>query len=63
MRALIVDPTAPGRLRLGDAPDPVPGSGQILIEVRHTSLNAAELFFAERPRPARSSASTRQASS
>ncbi|MCX4976961.1 zinc-binding dehydrogenase [Streptomyces sp. NBC_00620] len=51
MRALIVDPTAPGRLRLGDAPDPVPGPGQVLIEVRHTSLNAAELFFAERAAP------------
>ncbi|WP_327426613.1 zinc-binding dehydrogenase [Streptomyces sp. NBC_01236] len=51
MRALIVDPTAPGRLRLGEAPDPVPGPAQVLVEVRHTSLNAAELFFAERAEP------------
>jgi NADPH:quinone reductase-like Zn-dependent oxidoreductase len=51
MRALIVDLTAPGKLRLGEAPDPVPGPGQLLVEVRHTSLNAAELFFAERAAP------------
>ncbi|GGN48975.1 oxidoreductase [Streptomyces albiflavescens] len=51
MRALIVDPAVPGRLRLGEAPDPVPGPGQALIEVRHTSLNAAELFFAQRAEP------------
>ncbi|MFD0286770.1 alcohol dehydrogenase catalytic domain-containing protein [Streptomyces lutosisoli] len=51
MRALIVDPTAPGRLRLGEVPDPVPGPAQVLVEVRHTSLNAAELFFAERAEP------------
>ncbi|WP_369244203.1 zinc-binding dehydrogenase [Streptomyces sp. R41] len=51
MRALIVDPTVPGKLRLGEAPDPLPGPGQALIEVRHTSLNAAELFFAERAEP------------
>ena len=51
MRALIVDPEAPGRLRLGEAPDPTPGPGQVLVEVRHTSLNAAELFFAERAEP------------
>jgi NADPH2:quinone reductase len=51
MRALIVDPTAPGRLRLGEAPDPVAGPAQVLVEVRHTSLNAAELFFAQRAEP------------
>ncbi|KAA2260437.1 zinc-binding dehydrogenase [Solihabitans fulvus] len=51
MRALVVDPTAPSRLRLGEAPDPVPGPGQVLIEVRHSSLNSAELFFAERSEP------------
>ncbi|PBC65544.1 alcohol dehydrogenase [Streptomyces sp. Tue6028] len=51
MRALIVDPAAPARLRLGEAPDPVPGPAQVLVEVRHTSLNAAELFFAERADP------------
>ena len=51
MRALIVDPEAPGRLRLGEAPDPQPAPGQVLVEVRHTSLNAAELWFAQQTAP------------
>jgi len=51
MRALLVDPGSPARLRLGDAPDPVPAAGQALIEVRHSSLNAAELFFAGTSEP------------
>ncbi|MEU6375719.1 zinc-binding dehydrogenase [Streptomyces sp. NPDC046909] len=51
MRALIVDQEVPGRLRPGDAPDPEPGPGQVLVEVRHTSLNAAELYFAEHGAP------------
>jgi NADPH:quinone reductase-like Zn-dependent oxidoreductase len=51
MRALIVDHEAPGRLRLGEAPDPEPGPGQVLVEVRHTSLNAAELYFAQQGAP------------
>ncbi|GHI09834.1 alcohol dehydrogenase [Streptomyces cellostaticus] len=51
MRALIVDPGAPGGLRLGQAPDPVPGPGQVVVEVRHTSLNAAELYFARSAEP------------
>jgi len=51
MRALIVDPQAPGRLRLGEAPDPEPGPHQVLVEVRHTSLNSAELWFAGQAEP------------
>ncbi|MCI3275494.1 zinc-binding dehydrogenase [Streptomyces cylindrosporus] len=51
MRALIVDPEAPGRLRLGEAPDPAPGPGQVLVEVGHTSLNSAELWFAQQAAP------------
>lgn len=51
MRALIVNPEAPGRLSPGEAPDPEPGPGQVLVEVRHTSLNVAELYFAERGEP------------
>ncbi|MGI5452196.1 zinc-binding dehydrogenase [Streptomyces sp. CA-249302] len=51
MRALIVDPEAPGRLRLGEAPDPEPGPGQVLVEVGHTSLNSAELWFAQQAAP------------
>ncbi|MFE2420867.1 hypothetical protein [Streptomyces hokutonensis] len=51
MRALIVDPEAVGGLRLGEAPDPLPGPGRLLVEVRHTSLNSAELYFAQRGAP------------
>ncbi|MFC8513348.1 zinc-binding dehydrogenase [Streptomyces sp. NPDC057257] len=51
MRALIVDPEAPGRLRLGEAPDPAAGPGQVLVEVGHTSLNSAELWFAQQAAP------------
>ncbi|NJC65111.1 zinc-binding dehydrogenase [Planosporangium flavigriseum] len=43
MRALVVDPDAPSSLRLGEADEPVPGPGQVLIEVHHTSLNWGEL--------------------
>jgi NADPH:quinone reductase-like Zn-dependent oxidoreductase len=43
MRALVVDPDAPYSLRLGEAPDPVPGPGQVLIDVSNTSLNWGEL--------------------
>lgn len=51
MRALLVDSDSPARLRLGDAPDPTPGCGQALIEVSHSSLNAAESFFATTSEP------------
>jgi NADPH:quinone reductase len=51
LRALVVDPEAPSRLRLGNAPEPAPGPGQVLIEVQHSSLNAAELYFARTSEP------------
>jgi NADPH:quinone reductase-like Zn-dependent oxidoreductase len=51
VRALIVDPGVAGGLRLGEVPEPVPGPGQLLVEVRHTSLNSAELYFAQRGAP------------
>src|SRR5215217_5044692 len=51
VRALLVDSDSPARLRLGDAPDPTPGCGQALIEVSHSSLNAAESFFATTSEP------------
>lgn len=41
--ALVVDPTAPSSLRLGEFPAPVPGPNQALIDVYHTSLNFGEL--------------------
>ncbi|MER7500535.1 zinc-binding dehydrogenase [Nonomuraea pusilla] len=51
MRALVVDPNAPARLRLDEVPEPVPAPGQVVVEVRHSSLNAAELFIAGRSVP------------
>jgi NADPH:quinone reductase len=51
VRAVVVDPAAPSRLRLGEAPDPIPGPAQVLIEVRYSSLNSADLFVAGRSEP------------
>ncbi|SPL89655.1 alcohol dehydrogenase, zinc-binding [[Actinomadura] parvosata subsp. kistnae] len=51
MRALIVDRDAPGALRLGPTADPEPAPHQLLVEVRHISLNRGEVAFAGR-RPA-----------
>ena len=45
MRALLIDHKAPNHLRLGEAPDPVPGPGQALIQVVGTSLNRGEVAF------------------
>ncbi|GAA4091817.1 zinc-binding dehydrogenase [Actinomadura miaoliensis] len=45
MRALIVDRSAPGGLRVGTAPDPVPAPNQALIRVTATSLNYGEVAF------------------
>jgi NADPH2:quinone reductase len=43
MRALIVDPAAPVALRLADVPEPVAGPSEILLDVRHASLNYGDL--------------------
>ena len=43
IRALVVDPSAPERLRLTEAPEPVAGSSQVLIDVHHVSLNHGDL--------------------
>jgi len=45
MRALLVDRSVPGGLRLGDAPDPVPAPHQALVRVTATSLNYGEVKF------------------
>ncbi len=47
MKAIVVDPASRSNLGFAEVPDPVPGPGQVLIDVRHTSLNAGELFMAE----------------
>ncbi|MEW9553093.1 zinc-binding dehydrogenase [Nonomuraea sp. NPDC050783] len=43
MRALVVDPEVPGALRFGTAPDPAPGPGRLVLDVRHLSLNRGEI--------------------
>lgn len=43
MRALLVDRSAPGGLRLGEAPDPRPTARQALVRVTATSLNFGEV--------------------
>jgi NADPH:quinone reductase len=45
MRALLVDRSVPGGLRLGEAPDPVPAPNQALVRVTATSLNYGEVKF------------------
>ena len=45
MRALLIDHNAPNHLRLGEAPDPVPGPAQVVIQVVGTSLNRGEVAF------------------
>ncbi|GCD99559.1 NADPH:quinone reductase [Embleya hyalina] len=48
MHALVVDPDASGSLRLGTAPEPHPAPRQLVIAVRHISLNRGEVAFAGR---------------
>ncbi|GIF15745.1 zinc-binding dehydrogenase [Actinoplanes teichomyceticus] len=42
MQAVIADREARGGFRRADIPEPVPQAGQVLIEVRHVSLNRGE---------------------
>ncbi len=51
MRALVVDPSAEGGLRLGEAPEPEPAPDQVLVDIRHITLNYGDLNGA-RNRPA-----------
>ncbi|MFI8218812.1 zinc-binding dehydrogenase [Streptomyces sp. NPDC085932] len=43
VRALVVDPSAPVAVRLGEVAEPVPGPGQVLVEASHVSLNHGDL--------------------
>lgn len=51
MRALVVDPDAPGSLRHGTVPEPQAAPHQLVLDVRHISLNRGEVAFAGK-RPA-----------
>jgi NADPH:quinone reductase len=46
VQALLVDRSAPGGLRLGDAPDPDPAAHEVLVRVAATSLNFGEVSHA-----------------
>ncbi|MFF8844709.1 zinc-binding dehydrogenase [Streptomyces sp. NPDC015127] len=43
VRALVVDPSAAAAVRLAEVADPVPGPGQVLVDVSHASLNYGDL--------------------
>ena len=43
VRAVLVDPSAPGHVRVGEAPAPQPLAGEALIRVAATSLNRGEI--------------------
>ena len=45
MKAIVCEaPGGPEVLTIGDVPDPVPGPGEVLVEVRATALNRADLL-------------------
>lgn len=48
MRAVIHDPSAPGRLRLGEVHEPVANADQALIEVHAAAVNAVDIRYLER---------------
>jgi NADPH:quinone reductase-like Zn-dependent oxidoreductase len=48
MRALVADPSTAPALRLADVPEPVPGPGQVLIQMEAASINRGEIRTAAR---------------
>ena len=42
MKAIVYDPTIPGKLELREAEKPVPRKGEVLIRVKAVSVNAAD---------------------
>lgn len=51
MRALVVDPATPAGLALDEVPEPVMGPSQVLVDVRHASLNYGEAASAASEKP------------
>ncbi|WP_367038452.1 zinc-binding dehydrogenase [Streptomyces sp. Je 1-332] len=45
MRALVVDHSEAGPIRFADVDEPVPSTGEALVEVRHIGLNFGELNY------------------
>jgi NADPH:quinone reductase-like Zn-dependent oxidoreductase len=43
MRALVADGSAPDRIAIHDVAEPVPGAGEVLVDVRAFSINRGEL--------------------
>src|SRR5579863_6498268 len=41
------------KLRLGEVPDPRPGPGQVLLQIRFAALNPADAFLAQAQYPAK----------
>ncbi len=45
MKAILVDETSPERtMRWAEAPDPVPGPGEVLVDIHATAVNRADLL-------------------
>jgi len=50
---LLDDLTGIDGLRLTEVPDPVPGAGEVILEVHFAALNPADRYLAERQYPAK----------
>src|SRR5258705_5496975 len=54
MKAWLMDDfTGIDKLRLGEAPDPVPRAGEAILDVQYAALNPADRYLAERQYPAK----------